>query len=210
MEAADDISYCIADVDDAVDKGILSIDKLHSEIVRIWESFRGKEGVDDSVVDDGYLLTISEEAMKKAKEQKFNSNHVYILTLRTTLVNGLARYAASRYVENHDLVFSGDFDASLFDGCDKYNLATETLRLLSENNVFNHAEVENLELKGYAVISGLLEIYSSLLKLSFSEFKTLAQSNRLKKAIRLKHVYSISYQVSIRTLTFRLCLIFMK
>ncbi|SMY31947.1 dGTPase [Photobacterium andalusiense] len=180
MEAADDISYCIADVDDAIDKGILSIGKLHSEIARIWESFRGKEDIDDTVVDDGYLLKISEKAMEKAKEQKFNSNHAYILTLRTTLVNDLAHYAASRYVENHDLVFSGAFDESLLDGCDKYNLATETLRLLSVDNVFNHAEVENLELKGYAVIYGLLRIYSPLIKLPFSEFKTLAQSNRLK------------------------------
>ncbi|WP_318432576.1 dGTPase [Photobacterium leiognathi] len=180
MEAADDISYCIADVDDAVDKGILSIDKLHSEIERIWESFRGTDGVDDSVVDEGYLLKISQTAMKRSKEQKFNSHHAYILTLRTTLVNDLAMYAAERYVDNHDLVFSGDFDESLLDGCGKYNLATETLRILAIDNVFNHAEVENLELKGYAVISGLLEIYSPLIKLSFSEFKILAQSNRLK------------------------------
>ncbi|CAA2929061.1 Deoxyguanosinetriphosphate triphosphohydrolase [Arsenophonus endosymbiont of Bemisia tabaci Q2] len=28
MEAADDISYCIADLDDAVEKGIFSVDKL--------------------------------------------------------------------------------------------------------------------------------------------------------------------------------------
>ena len=180
MEAADDISYCIADVDDAVDKGILSINKIHLEIKRIWESFRSKNGLYNTVVDEGYLPKISETAMKKAKEQKFNSNHAYILTLRTTLVNDLAQHAANRYVDNHYSVFSGDFDGSLLDGCDKYNLATETLRLLSVDNVFNHAEVENLELKGYAVISGLLEIYSPLIKLSFSEFKTLVQSNRLK------------------------------
>ncbi|WP_236616563.1 hypothetical protein [Vibrio anguillarum] len=108
-------------------KVFLTIDKLHSEITRIWESFRGKEGIDDTVVDEGYLLTISEKAMEKAKEQKFNSNHAYILPPPTTLVNDLAHYAASRYVENHDLVFSGAFDESLLDGCDKYNLATETL-----------------------------------------------------------------------------------
>ncbi|HIF9075625.1 TPA: dGTPase [Photobacterium damselae] len=180
MEAADDISYCIADVDDAVDKGILSIDKIHSEITKIWESFKEKEDVDKAAVDDGYLLKISEQAMKKAKEQKFNGNHIYILTLRTILVNDLAHYAARRYVENHNLVFSGAFDESLLDGCDKYNLATETLRLLSINNVFNNSEVENLELKGHAVITGLLEIYSLLIKLPFSEFKTLAQTNRLK------------------------------
>ncbi len=180
MEAADDISYCIADVDDAVDKGILSIDKLHSEIKRIWESFRDKKGVDNKVVDEGYLLDIADKAMEKANKEKFNRNHTYILTLRTTLVNDLAKYATRRYVENHDLVFNGYFDESLLGGCDKYNLATETLRYLSVDNVFNHREVENLELKGYAVISGLLKIYSPLIELSFDDFKYLALNNRLK------------------------------
>ena len=173
MEAADDISYCIADVDDAVDKGILSIDKVHSEIKRIWESFRDNEGVDNKVVDEGYLFKIADKAMKKANKEKFNRNHVYILTLRTIFVNDLAKYATRRYIDNHDLIFNGYFDESLLDGCDKYNLATETLRYLSIDNVFNHREVENLELKGYAVISGLLKIYSPLIKMSFDDFKYL-------------------------------------
>lgn len=180
MEAADDISYCIADIDDAIDKGILSIDKLHSEIERIWNSFRGDENVDNTVVDDGYLLSIASSAMGNAKKEKFNYNHTYILTLRTMLVNDLAEYAAIRYVDNHNSVFNGTLDESLLDGCDKYNLATETLRKLSVDNVFNSAEVENLELKGYAVISGLLKLYSSLIVLSFDDFKTLVESNRLK------------------------------
>ncbi|PSU69825.1 dGTPase [Photobacterium phosphoreum] len=193
MEAADDISYCIADVDDAVDKGILSIEKVHSEIDRIWKSFRGKDGVDDVVVDDGYLLSIAEYAMQKANKEKFNRNHIYILTLRTTLVNDLAHYAAKRYVDNHDLVFDGKLDESLLDGCDKYNLATETLRYLSINNVFNHAEVENLELKGYSVISGLLKIYSKLIILSFEDFKELVISNRLKmKPIETRLFHKLS------------------
>ncbi|WP_045495759.1 dGTPase [Vibrio hyugaensis] len=199
MEAADDISYCIADVDDAVDKGILSIEKLHSEIERIWKSFRGKAGIDDVVVDEGYLLNIANRAMEKAQEEKFNRNHTYILTLRTTLVNDLAHYAAERYVKNHDLVFNGTLDESLLDGCDKYNLATETLRYLSVDNVFNHTEVENLELKGYAVISGLLEIYSKLMSLSFEDFKLLALKNRLKShpiETRLFHKLSSKHKTT--------------
>jgi dGTPase len=180
MEAADDISYCIADVDDAVDKGILSIEKLHSEIARIWESYRGKEGVDDAVVDEGYLLKIADSAMKNAQAEKFNGHHAYILKLRTKLVNDLADYAATRYVKNHNAVFNGTLDGSLLDGCDKYHLATETLKDLAVCNVFNHPEVENLELKGYAVISGLLKIYSPLMTLSFEDFKTLVTTDRLK------------------------------
>lgn len=193
MEAADDISYCIADVEDAVDKGILSIEKLHSEIKRIWNSFRGNEGVNDSVVSDGYLLKIANIAMDKANKEKFNKNHVYILTLRTILVNDLSKYAAERYVENHELVFNGTLDESLLDGCDKYNLATETLRSLSVDNVFNHSEVENLELKGYAIISGLLKIYSPLIKLTYEDFKCLIEKNRLKnKPIETRLFHKLS------------------
>jgi len=35
MEAADDISYCIADIDDAIDKGIISYQKVDSEIRKL-------------------------------------------------------------------------------------------------------------------------------------------------------------------------------
>lgn len=193
MEAADDISYCIADVEDAVDKGILSIEKLHSEIKRIWESFRGQKGVNNSVVDEGYLLNIADQAMSKAIKEKFNSDHVYILTLRTILVNDLSNYAADRYVDNHEKVFNGSLDESLLDGCDKYNLATETLRYLSVDNVFSHSEVENLELKGYAVISGLLKIYSPLMLLTYEEFQLLTDKNRLKnKPIETRLFHKLS------------------
>ncbi|WED22814.1 dGTPase [Vibrio sp. JC009] len=199
MEAADDISYCIADLDDAIDKGILTVEKLHSEIKRIWESFRGEEGIDDTVIDEGYLLRIAEEAMKRAKQEKFISSHAYILTLRTRLVNDLAGYAATRYVDNHDAVFNGTLDESLLDGKDEYHVATETLRKLAQENVFSHYEVENLELKGYAVISGLLKIYSSLINVSFEDFKTLAVDNRLKSnpvATRLFHKLSSKHKTT--------------
>lgn len=199
MEAADDISYCIADVDDAVDKGILSIEKLHSEIYRIWQSFRGKENINDSVVDEGYLLGIADEAKKRSESEKFNQNHAYILTLRTNLVNDLALYAANRYIENHDFIFNGKLDESLLDGCDKYNLATETLRYLAVENVFNHADVENLELKGYAVISGLLKIYEKLMDLSFDDFRLLIKDDRLKShplEMRLFHKISNKHKAT--------------
>ena len=193
MEAADDISYCIADLEDAVDKGILTIEKLHSEIEKIWKSFRGNEGVKNSVVDEGYLINISNAAMKKANQEKFNASHIYTLTLRTTLVNDLSNYAADRYIDNHEDVFNGTLDESLLDGSDRYHLATETLRNLSVDNVFNHSEVEDLELKGYAVISGLLNIYSPLMLLTYEEFKDLTKDNKLKgKPIETRLFHKLS------------------
>ncbi|MCD9504872.1 dGTPase [Photobacterium phosphoreum] len=197
MEAADDISYCIADLDDAVDKGILTIDQLHSEIKKIWKSFKEKEEISNAVVDDGYLLKIADEAYEKYMSEPHNKKHAYILTLRTKFVNDLSNYAAQRFIDNHEKIFHGELDESLLDGDDKYHLATETLRYVAVNNVFNHREVENLELKGYAVISGLLKLYTPLIQLDYSDFKVLVEEDRLKKfpiATRLFHKLSSKHR----------------
>lgn len=180
MEAADDISYCIADVDDAIDKGILTVEQLHSEIKKAWNNFKKDPKVKSQVVESGYLLKIADRAYQKYQSENHNKNHAYILTLRTTLVNDLSKYAANRYIENHQKIFDGELDESLLDGNDEYDLATKTFKKLAINNIFNSTEIENLELKGYAVISGLLKIYTPLIELSYEEFKTLITQNNLK------------------------------
>ncbi|MCS3833566.1 dGTPase [Aeromonas veronii] len=196
MEAADDISYCIADLDDAVDKGILSIEKLHSEITKIWDDLKIKITNAD---ERNYLNEIINKAYGAYQNTPTNKNHAYILTLRTILVNDLARYAAERFINNHQDIFDGHFDESLLDGNDKYHFATETLRLVAINNVFNSKEVEKLELKGYSVISGLLDLYTPLIKLSFEDIKLLTQNNHLKShpiETRLFHNLSEKYRTT--------------
>lgn len=196
MEAADDISYCIADLDDAVDKGIVSIEKLHSEITKIWDDLKVK--ISD-VVQRNYLNEIITKAYDAYQSTSTNKNHAYILTLRTILVNDLARYAAERFVSNHQSIFDGHFDESLLDGNDKYHFATEALRSVAINNVFNSKEVEKLELKGYSVISGLLDLYTPLIKLSFEDIKSLTQNNHLKSRpieTRLFHNLSEKYRTT--------------
>lgn len=198
MEAADDISYCIADLDDAIDKKILSVDELHKAIKSTWDNF-GQESPD--VINNKYLPKIADLAYKKYNSSDKNKNHNYLLTLRTTLVNDLSKYAAKRYIDNHIDVFEGSFDESLLDGNDEYHYATETLRLVAVNNVFNTKEVENLELKGYSIISGLLNIYTPLLLLEYVSFKKLAQTNSLKDnpiETRLFHNLSEKHKTTYR------------
>lgn len=197
MEAADDISYCIADLDDAIDKGILTVDQLHSEITKTWNNFKEDPDVNNEVVDGGYLLKIADKAYKNYLSEDHNKDHAYILTLRTTLVNDLSKYAAKRFIDNHEQIFHGELDESLLDGSDEFNLATETFRKIAINNVFNNREVENLELKGFAVISGLLNIYTPLIELTYDEFKSLVNKNALKSLpieTRLYHKLSSKHK----------------
>jgi dGTPase len=180
MEAADDISYCIADLDDALDKGILNVDQLHKAINDIWDSYLGDEEIDSEVVNKRYLPNLAEQAYKRYESESHNKNHSYILTLRTRLVNDLANYASDRYIENHEAVFNGTLDESLLDGNDEFNLATEVMKDVALKYVFSDKEVERLELQGHTIISGLLDTYMPLLKLSYENFKSLSKSEFLK------------------------------
>lgn len=182
MEAADDISYCIADLDDALDKGILNVEQLHDAIKAMWESYLGDEKIDNSVIKKRYLPNLADNAYSRCQLENHNKNHTYILTLRTNLVNDLANYASDRYIENHEEVFNGTLDASLLDGNDEFNLATEVLKDVAAKYVFSAKEVERLELQGYAIISGLLDIYTPLLNLDYEDFKTLSQNEFLKSS----------------------------
>lgn len=176
MEAADDISYCIADLADAVDKGILSVQQLHDLLLEQWYQLTAGNG-EFSVEDSELLPRILLEAMKSYKEETLDKEHSYLLALRTRFVNALVEQAANHYVHNHEAIYHGQFDDSLIEGDDIYSLAAKTLKKVAISKVFCTPEVEHLELKGVAVIRGLLEAYQPLLQLSFSEFWQLASSD---------------------------------
>lgn len=182
MEAADDISYCLADLEDALEKGILSVSQLQQHLSATWQ-LKSKglrlRGASSDACD--YLPHLLEKAWRRYENADYHREHAYFLTLRTQLVNDLAQYAAQRYVDHHQEVFTGTLDASLLDGRDEYHCASETLRQVAIDHVFNHEEVESLELKGYAVISGLLDIYTPLIALSYPAFCQLVEDNRLKE-----------------------------
>ncbi len=176
MEAADDISYCIADIEDAVDKGILTIARLHELIATTWRELAAES---PEIIADNWFPGVSEEALACWESERFNREHAYLLLLRTRFINSLAACAADRYLANHEAIFTGSFTESLLDGSNCCHFATETLRRIAFDHVFATPEVENLELKGYAVISGLLNIYSPLIDLGCDQFCDLADSGSL-------------------------------
>ncbi|MDP6969298.1 MAG: dGTPase [Gammaproteobacteria bacterium] len=173
MEAADDISYCIADLADALDKGILTVPELNQAIEDQWQQLLAPY----PALDQNYLPAITQAAMAAYGQEAIDKNHEYMLTLRTNLVNDLVEQAAQHYVDNHKAVFTGTFDGSLIEGRDVYSLAAKVLKKVAVSRVFCTREVEDLELKGYAVITGLLDKYALLLGLSSTQMRALVTSS---------------------------------
>ncbi|UTJ05712.1 dGTPase [Arcobacter roscoffensis] len=191
MEAADDISYGIADLEDAVDKGIISLKKLYETIINeaSKEEHEGK-GI--------YIKCIAEENYQKAKKAKRLKINTFIINFRTQLVNELVPYATKVFIENHQSIYDGSFNRALLEDKSKYHVALKVLKNVAFQHVFSHEEVELLELKGNSSIRGLLNCYKPLLNLSNKKFNCLVLGvsdgtpleSRLFKRLSNKHISS--------------------
>ncbi len=168
MEAADDIAYCIADLEDAVDKGILDLKQLKDLLQSEWDEQCSRDRYKEQYMGSRYLPEIVDRALDDNA-----SAHLFITRFRTRLVKDLVDYAVLRYCQHHHEVFDGSMDEPLIDGDSEQHLALLTLKWVARRHVFSQPEVETPELRGYAALMGLMGIYRPLLELSTEDFTAI-------------------------------------
>ncbi|WP_343553254.1 dGTPase [Pantoea sp.] len=172
MEAADDISYCIADLDDAVEKDIFHVETLYKHLLDAWGTVK---------TGDVFSRTIG-DAWKEANQKKRRSiSDQFFMSLRVNVQNVLVSHAVRRFIDNLPAIYEGNFNHALLEDEGDEGRLLKLFKTVARQQVFNHPEVEQLELQGYRVIKGLLEIYQSLLLLDYEQFTTLMQDDFLAK-----------------------------
>ncbi len=191
MEAADDISYCVADLEDAVEKKIFTVEQLYEHLFALWP---------DHQPNDLFQLVVT-SALEKSRSQQFSrsSEDQFFMYLRVNTVARLVPHTASRFIDNISAVFSGEFNAALLEDGSPQHQLLEIFKKVAFSHVFNHPDVEQLELQGYRVISGLLDIYRPLLALSREEFSELMEKDYLKHfpiETRLFHKLSTRFRLA--------------
>lgn len=201
MEAADDISYLTADIEDAVDKGILTLDEIYRLITLEIEKLDP-----DEPLEEVYLMKLVEKAYQYAKkDEKPYQFNMFLTLLRADLINGLVAYVSRVFVTNHQAIFEGTFNHALleFDSSSEYTKAVKALQQLSINNIYNNHEVETLELKGYAILTGLLDLYRPVLELTSSDMQALLKDRRIPDVLamtlfrRLSKKHIVAYSNSV-------------
>ena len=151
MEAADDISYCIADLEDAVDRRILSLSELQQAL---------------RLADEGsYMAGLLTDATA--------SDRGFFPHFRQHLTHDLIALAAHTYVSEHEIILSGAYPQALLHGQAPAAMVLDTLKQVAREQVFMRPEVEALELEGYAALRGVLSTYACLLALPASQFERL-------------------------------------
>lgn len=166
MEAADDISYCIADLEDAVEKRIFTVEQLYQYLLDEWGPMK-EDDLFDRVVTRAF----------KSLQYPLSADQ-FFMYLRVNTIGKLVPHAAERFIENIDTIYDGSFNHALLEDHDAEFKLLEIFKKVGFKYVFNHESVENIELQGYRIISGLLDIYSPLLAMPVADFSKLVKEGR--------------------------------
>lgn len=163
MEAADDIAYCISDLEDSIEKGLLNQKTALSEIQSQWAQQKFEP-------NDVVATSIGITLQNAAKGECENGAPFTYTDFRTALMRELARYAAEQYINEHKKVLDGSLP-TLMPPNSAAGVILELLKTYCRTKVYCHEVVQRVELAGYTAIYGLLEKFSCLLTCSHDRFK---------------------------------------
>lgn len=162
MEAADDIAYCISDLEDSFEKSILQEEIALPNIEKNYLAydFSGHNKCHKDICD----------VLKTVNERTKDGRDFTYTDFRTILSSIIIRYAAQRFVDNQDKIYNGKLQ-SLLPEDEPPGYILKVLKDFCREKVYNHESVQRVELAGYNAISGLLNQFKPLLTASHERFK---------------------------------------
>ncbi|MCT9070811.1 dGTPase [Cupriavidus gilardii] len=170
MEAADDIAYCISDLEDSIEKGVVSESSALKEIEKRFEQC--------AITENDTAHPEIKRALSALRSGRDGNDKEFTYTnFRTTLNRAIVKYVADRYVQFKSEVYSGTLD-SLLPRSSAAGAILETLKDYCRDHVYCHESIQRTELAGFTAISGLLDHYGPLLSLSHDAFSAALRNER--------------------------------
>jgi len=163
MEASDDIAYCLSDIEDGIEKKLISEDFFKSEIKREYEK----------IIDGKTQIDILNKCISDAELLANKIQNSFYFNFKIDLTRKLVIVAANEYIKTHKEILEGRRSCGLFDGTDHASLILKALKEFARKNLYTKSDAENIELAGYSIISGLLTKFAPILCLCFDDFTTV-------------------------------------
>ena len=157
MEAADDIAYCMSDIEDGFEKDLINLEEVGRELKASWDGTKFSRLIPEA------------EGWGTSWEEKTKS----FLKFKTAYAREMVESAAAIYVANHEDIICGKLAGELFGDSSDERKVLKGLKAFARKHLFRHEDVENLELAGFSIISGLLDHYGKLLELPKAKFDLL-------------------------------------
>ena len=168
LEAADDIAYSVADIEDGCKKGLITLEVLKKKMYRYLDSSNPSEyeilsTLENINVDPNYPQPLE----------------VIASIFRIKIQNFMIDASIKAFINNHDKILSGDFDMDLLDLSEAEGLK-KAFKDLGEI-LYNCKEVLKLELTGDKIITVLLEEFT----------KAITSPKRSRKGSKEEKLYNL-------------------
>ena len=184
MEASDDIAYALSDLEDALEKGIITKTNLKARLLEEWKNTPSKK-------DDFFPIHL--------KRLDDDDTHYWDWTIfRAYLVADLVKFAANKYVEQHEQFLDGSA-IGIFKNASPEKDALKAISKVAVKHVYQSREAEDLELAGRKIISGLLDHFHELMICDEAEFTQILEGKNNSKlaqklARKLPQTHLLNYK----------------
>ncbi len=173
MEAADDISYCISDLEDSIEKSVVSLYHSAKWIEKEWKLWKEKKPQDTAETIfyeiDGIISKIS----STWGSDLFEVSNYTFTDFRTSVTRFLVDFAARNFIQ---LIESDELVTTLLPEKSSASAFLEILKNYCREHVYCNENVELIEYAGYTAISGLLDIFKPLLSCDKDRFRCALNS----------------------------------
>jgi dGTPase len=170
VEAADDISYCISDMEDGIDQGVFTVGDFFREI-EPW--IANKKPKAPALVELREKARKRSKAAKNAKDSGEAKDH--FMRFKTDFSKTMIEEAARAYADGSALDLRNGSRHGLLDKTDADDLL-ETLKGVARKRLYVEDKVQRPFLAGLRIVHGILEKYGELLRLTRDDFDVLRKS----------------------------------
>lgn len=180
MEAADDIAYCISDLEDSIEKKLINKKQAFLDLLSEWQN---NQKIKDKPNYKEIELLLENTLSETKNEKPFTYTD-----FRTNLNRLLVKRAVNNYLDNHKLILRGEID-SLIPSDSPEGEILELLKSYCRRYVYCHISVQKTELAGYKAITGLLDNFRILLECDHKRFQAALDYDSADKSIIIEKKY---------------------
>jgi dGTPase len=185
VEAADDISYCISDMEDGIDQGVFTEDVFFNEI-QVW--------IKDETPKQPALTKLREIARERTEDVKRNPKEAkdYFMRFKADFSRIMIEEAAKAYGDGSAADIRDGSRSGLLDDTDAEDLL-ETLKGVARKFLYIDEKVQRPFLAGLRIVHGTLDQYGELLELSRADFALLkkAWKSADRKAVQKAKLHTL-------------------
>ncbi|MBX2980929.1 MAG: dNTP triphosphohydrolase [Flavobacteriales bacterium] len=145
LEAADDIAYSCADIEDGIKLGVLSYQTVLDILTTSLKGAHSK------------LLEDSKRYLSALKGKELDVDDVAVQRFRILIQRFLIESVIKEFMDSYEEIMDGKYQDELLARCEHCELKAALDEVLIR--VLKHRRIINIELAGWNVITGLLEEY---------------------------------------------------